>query len=169
MPVRCGWVFAWTLSKPQRAYNNIVYPKGGFVLHMLRYLMQDQKTGDKDFIDMMHDFVATYTNHNRQHRGLQGDCGEAHEARAGSWMAMGGWTGSSASGCTARNCPAIAWTIRWRRRKRGKVMLTAKVTQADVSEAFRMRVPVVRGVRRAHAEAGLGPGAGFHHDEGISR
>jgi aminopeptidase N len=42
-----------------RAYNRLVYPKGGYVLHMLRSLMWESKTGDSDFIAMMHDFVQT--------------------------------------------------------------------------------------------------------------
>src|SRR5581483_6781322 len=45
-------------------YNRLVYPKGGYVLHMLRYLMFDRETGDREFIDMMHDFTKTYANRN---------------------------------------------------------------------------------------------------------
>ncbi len=45
--------------KNQSAYRKLIYPKGGFVLHMLRYQMWDAKTGDQDFIDMMHDFVKS--------------------------------------------------------------------------------------------------------------
>ena len=50
--------------KTQGAYNRLVYPKGGFILHMLRYLMLDPKTGDADFIAMMKDFVQTFRNQN---------------------------------------------------------------------------------------------------------
>ena len=50
--------------KTQGAYSRLVYPKGGYVLHMLRYLMQDQKTGDADFVATMKDFVQTYRHQN---------------------------------------------------------------------------------------------------------
>ena len=50
--------------KTQGAYNRLVYPKGGYILHMLRYLMLDPKTGDADFIAMMKDFVQTFHNQN---------------------------------------------------------------------------------------------------------
>jgi hypothetical protein len=39
--------------------------KGAFVLHMLRCLMLDPASGDKDFISLMHDFVSTFA-----HRGV---------------------------------------------------------------------------------------------------
>ena len=50
--------------KTPGAYQRVVYPKGGYILHMLRYLMQDQKTGDNDFIATMKDFVETYKGQN---------------------------------------------------------------------------------------------------------
>lgn len=50
--------------KTGRAYNNLVYAKGGYVLHMLRFLMFEPKAGDADFIAMMKDFVTTYKDKN---------------------------------------------------------------------------------------------------------
>lgn len=38
----------------------LIYPKGAYVLHMIRMMMHDNQTGDKQFKDMMHDFVETY-------------------------------------------------------------------------------------------------------------
>jgi hypothetical protein len=42
-------------------YRRLIYPKGGYVLHMLRMMMWDRQKGDTDFRDMMRDFVATYS------------------------------------------------------------------------------------------------------------
>jgi hypothetical protein len=42
------------------AYNRLVYPKGGYVLHMLRMMMWDPKTGDQAFKEMMREFVRTH-------------------------------------------------------------------------------------------------------------
>ena len=42
--------------------RRLIYPKGGYVLHMLREMMFDRQTKDQRFRDMMHDFVAAYTN-----------------------------------------------------------------------------------------------------------
>jgi hypothetical protein len=41
-------------------YQNLVYPKGAYILHMIRMMMYSPKTGDDDFRAMMHDFVDTY-------------------------------------------------------------------------------------------------------------
>ena len=42
--------------------RRLIYPKGGYILHMLRMMMWDNRTGDQKFIEMMHDFVKTYGN-----------------------------------------------------------------------------------------------------------
>ncbi len=39
----------------------LIYPKGGYILHMVRMMMWDRQTGDARFKAMMQDFVKTYT------------------------------------------------------------------------------------------------------------
>jgi len=41
-------------------YRNLVYPKGAYILHMIRMMMWSPKDGDQRFIDTMHDFLTTY-------------------------------------------------------------------------------------------------------------
>jgi aminopeptidase N len=41
-------------------YQNLVYPKGAYILHMIRMMMWSNQQGDARFIEMMHDFLATY-------------------------------------------------------------------------------------------------------------
>jgi aminopeptidase N len=41
-------------------YQNLVYPKGAYILHMIRMMMWTPKDGDGRFIATMHDFLATY-------------------------------------------------------------------------------------------------------------
>lgn len=43
------------------AYQNVTYPKGAYVLQMLRSMMRADD--DKPFIDMMHDFVESHRDH----------------------------------------------------------------------------------------------------------
>lgn len=40
--------------------RRLIYPKGAYVLHMIRMMMHDRQTGDKQFKEMMQDFVNTY-------------------------------------------------------------------------------------------------------------
>lgn len=52
-------------AKHRGGYSNIVYKKGGWVLHMLRMLLLDpsnKKGQDTRFIEMMRDFTSTYAN-----------------------------------------------------------------------------------------------------------
>lgn len=41
-------------------YQNLVYPKGAFILQMIRSMMWSRQDGDQRFIDTMHDFLNTY-------------------------------------------------------------------------------------------------------------
>ena len=40
--------------------RRLIYPKGAYVLHMIRTMMYDNRTGDKLFKETMQDFVSTY-------------------------------------------------------------------------------------------------------------
>jgi hypothetical protein len=53
--VSTGKVGGWT-------GQNVLYPKGAFILHMLRQMMYTQQKGDADFKAMMQDLVQTYRN-----------------------------------------------------------------------------------------------------------
>jgi hypothetical protein len=51
------------LSSPKAGYNiyeNLVYPKGAYILHMVRMMMWTPKDGDARFKDTMHDFVEAH-------------------------------------------------------------------------------------------------------------
>jgi len=41
--------------------RRLIYPKGAYVLHMVRMMMHDNRTGDKQFKETMQDFVKTYS------------------------------------------------------------------------------------------------------------
>jgi hypothetical protein len=51
------------LSSPNvgwNIYEDLVYPKGAYILHMIRMMMWTPKDGDQRFIDTMHDLLASY-------------------------------------------------------------------------------------------------------------
>ena len=41
-------------------YRDLIYPKGAYILQMIRMMMWSPKTGDEAFKAMMHDFTSTY-------------------------------------------------------------------------------------------------------------
>jgi hypothetical protein len=63
-PITQGWRLS--SQRTPRAYQSLIYEKGAFVLHMLRMLMWDvkQKNPDAPFIEMMKDFVTSYSEKN---------------------------------------------------------------------------------------------------------
>ena len=40
--------------------RRLIYPKGAYVLYMIRMMMHDNRDGDKQFKEAMQDFVSTY-------------------------------------------------------------------------------------------------------------
>ena len=127
--------------KTPDAYNSLVYPKGGYVLHMLRYLMRDSETGDAGFVAMMHDFTSKYAGKNassgdfqaivEQHMKPQMDLDGSNRMN---WF-FGEWLYGT-------QVPAYRLSYRLTPEPDGKVLFSGKVTQSQVGDGFRMRVPI---------------------------
>ncbi len=127
--------------KTQGAYNRLVYPKGGYVLHMLRAIMYDRNTGDQRFIEMMHDFVKTYFNANASTEGFKRVV-EKHMTPA---MDLDGnkrmdWFFNEWVYGTELPSYKLEYTIA--PEAGGKVTLKFTVAQSGVSERFKMLVPL---------------------------
>ena len=123
------------------AYQKLVYPKGGYILHMLRSLMWNAKTGDQDFISMMHDFVTANTGKNAStedflaavNRHMRPDLDLEGNGRA-DWFFREWVFGTEVPSYRLEYTTAPA--------DQGKVMFTGRLTQSGVSSGFRMRVPI---------------------------
>lgn len=136
-----------------RAYFDLVYAKGAYVLEMLRTLMWDPQTKDKAFIDMMHDLVASGMNRNLTT--------EEFKAVA-----------------TRHMTPALDlagdYTLNWffdewvygtdlpryklqysTRTEGGKIVVTGRLTQSGVSDGFRMKVPIYAELDKQNIRLGL--------------
>ena len=50
-------------AKTRAAYQFLVYPKGAYILHMIRMMFFTARDRDARFQLLMHDFVQTYFNH----------------------------------------------------------------------------------------------------------
>ncbi len=70
-PITMGWRLA-TRKSPEAA-QALVYAKGAYILHMLRMAMRQYGTPNPDakFIEMMKDFVATWSDKNPSTRDFQ--------------------------------------------------------------------------------------------------
>ena len=56
--------FRLSTPKTPAGYRRMIYPKGAYILQMIRMLMRDEKTGDRDFSDMMKDYVKVHLYQN---------------------------------------------------------------------------------------------------------
>ncbi|HUK43250.1 MAG TPA: M1 family aminopeptidase, partial [Candidatus Bathyarchaeia archaeon] len=123
------------------SYRRLVYPKGAYVLHMVRQMMWDRKTGDQRFKDMMHDFVATYSGkvattedfkamaekHITPEMNLQGN-------QKMDWF-FREWVYGTA-------LPTYAFDSSFAKNSAGDVVLKYKLTQSGVDKNFGMPVPI---------------------------
>jgi len=127
--------------KVHSGYQRIVYAKGAFVLQMLRYLMQDDRGGDQPFIDMMHDFLATYRGRiastsdfqRMVEKHMQHDMDLEHNGRM-DWFFQEWLYGT--------DVPSYRLDYTLAHAEGGKTLLTLKISQEGVGAQFKMRVPV---------------------------
>jgi len=115
--------------------------KGGYILHMLRCLMYDTKTGDDDFRAMMQDYVKQFANQSvstedfqrlvEQHMKPPMDMDGNHRM---DWF-FGEWI-------YGRDIPSYRLEYSLAAGDGGKKVLSGTLTQSGVSAGFRMIVPV---------------------------
>ncbi|MBC7930121.1 MAG: carboxypeptidase regulatory-like domain-containing protein [Rubrivivax sp.] len=114
----------------------MIYPKGAFILHMLRMMMFDRKRGDERFSAMMQDFIKS--NYNKD--VSTEDFKRAVEKHMTPQMDMAGnhrmdWFFDQWVYGTEMPSYRFEYTVRGN-------TLTGSVTQSGVSDGFQMPVPV---------------------------
>jgi hypothetical protein len=122
-------------------YRNLVYPKGAYILHMIRMMMYDRKEHDQRFKETMHDFVTTYsgraaTTENfkavvERHMSPQMDLGGNHKM---DWFFNEYVYGTA--------LPTYAFDYSFETGPSGEIVLALKLTQSGVDSNFRMLVPI---------------------------
>jgi len=127
--------------KAPRAYSQLVYPKGSYVLHMLRWMMYDRQTSDQRFIAMMRDFVKSHFNDNASTETFKAIV-EKHMTPQ---MDLDGnkrmdWFFSQWVYGTEVPRYKLDYTLT--PDADGKVILKGALTQSDVSKNFKMIVPI---------------------------
>lgn len=131
------------LSTPRTgdAYSRLVYPKGGYVVHMLRWMMFDMKTGDEAFSAMMKDFVTTHHNKNASTENFQAVV-EKHMQPSMDLAGDGKMDWFFKQWVYGTQIPSYDLQYRYEQGQGGQVTLVAKISQRGVSDDFRMAVPI---------------------------
>jgi hypothetical protein len=139
-PVTMGY----RMSNSRTGYQltrRLIYPKGAYILHMIRMMMYDNHTGDQHFKDTMHDFVRTYAGRSATTEDFKAMI-EKHMNRD---MDMAGnqkmdWFFDEYVYGTQLPTYKIDYTFDTG--ADGDVVFGFKVTQSNVKDDFRMPVPV---------------------------
>ncbi len=121
--------------------RHLLYPKGAYVLHMVRMMMWSPKTGDENFKVMMKDFVQTYGGHAVTTEDFKAAV-EKHMTPA---MNLSGnhrmdWFFDSYVYGTA--LPNYSLQSSFERDASGTPVLKFKLTQSNVTDNFHMLVPI---------------------------
>jgi hypothetical protein len=120
--------------------SSLIYPKGAYILHMLRMMMWNRDQGDAKFKTMMQDFIKSHRNqpistedfkdivekHMLPEMDLDGD-------KKMNWFFRQYVYGTELP--TYKLQQSVA-------NKNGQVVLNVKVTQSNVSDGFKMLVPL---------------------------
>ncbi|HEX3747429.1 MAG TPA: M1 family aminopeptidase [Bryobacteraceae bacterium] len=125
----------------QSAYDAVVYRKGAYVLQMLRMMMWDNKTGDKAFMDMMHDYVSTFMNRNASTEDFESIV-EKHMTPGMKLSADGKMSWFFNEWVYTTPVPRYKLDYTLTDADGGKCLLKATVTQSEVPQTFVMPVPI---------------------------
>lgn len=123
------------------AYQNVTYPKGAYVLEMLRSIMYDPDTKDQAFIDMMHDFVSSHQNSPASTESFKAIL-EKHMTKMMNLEGNGRMDWFFNEWVYGTQIPRYKFEYQTSPAENGKVKLQMTVTQSEVDEHFRMPVPV---------------------------
>ena len=121
--------------------RRLIYPKGAYILHMVRMMMWNGKTGDQTFIATMHDFVQTYSGK----AATTEDFKAVIEKHMTPEMDLDGnhrldWFFNEYVYGTA--LPTYKFEYTFQKDEKGDILFGFKATQSGVDDKFRMVVPI---------------------------
>jgi aminopeptidase N len=121
--------------------RRLIYPKGAYVLHMIRMMMHDNRTGDQRFKQMMQEFVNTYRGRAattedfkamvEKHMTPEMDLEANHRM---DWFFNEYVYGTQ--------LPSYQINATFATGSDGDVVMAVKLTQSNVNDSFRMLVPI---------------------------
>jgi hypothetical protein len=122
-------------------YQRLIYPKGAYILHMIRMMMWNNRTTDDKFIEMMKDFVKTYANQTATTEDFKAMV-EKHILPVMNVTGDGkmDWFFNEYVYGTA--LPSYGLDYSFKNSQDGKLVLHVKMTQSSVDDTFVMRVPI---------------------------
>jgi len=127
--------------RSEEAYQNLTYPKGAYVLQMLRSIMCRPEGDDKAFIEMMHDFVDSHRTRNASTESFKA-IAEKHMSKTMDLDRNGRLDWFFREWVYGEEVPRYKFEYQMSPADGGKFKLHMAVTQSEVSDNFVMIVPV---------------------------
>jgi aminopeptidase N len=127
--------------RTESAYQNVTYPKGAFILAMLRSLFYSNKDQDKAFIEMMHDFVDTHRDMPASTESFKAIV-EKHMPHSIDFQNNGRMDWFFRQWVYGTEVPRYKFEYQTSAGADGKVKLHMSIAQSEVSDDFAMLVPV---------------------------
>jgi aminopeptidase N len=134
----------YRMSNYRTGFNvtrDLIYPKGAYILHMLRMMMWNNESGDQQFKEMMHDFVKTYAGHAATTEDFKALV-ERHMTPDMQRIGGGKMDWFFNEYVYGTELPTYKVDYNFEKNAQGDVVLNLKLTQSDVSSNFRMLVPI---------------------------
>jgi hypothetical protein len=122
-------------------YDDLIYPKGAYVLHMLRMMMWTPQEKDAQFSATMHDFLETYRNKPASTEDFQ-HIVEKHMSPVMNLTHNGKMDWFFDEWVRGTQLPQYDFRYSLDRDKDGAVLLWIRIQQSNVSDDFQMLVPV---------------------------
>jgi aminopeptidase N len=125
------------------AYQNVTYPKGAYVLAMLRSMMYEpgQKEGDAAFIAMMHDFVETHRDKAATTESFKA-IADKHMTNLMDLGKNGRLDWFFSEWVYGTQVPKYQFEYQTSPADGGKVKVHMTITQSEVDDHFAMLVPI---------------------------
>ncbi len=121
--------------------RRLIYPKGAYILHMIRMMMYNNQTGDQNFKDTMHDFTSTYGGHSATTEDFKATV-EKHMTVDMQRIGSGKMDWFFDEYVYGTALPTYKLDSTFDKNADGDVVFGFKVTQSGVNDKFRMLVPV---------------------------
>ena len=127
--------------RSENAYQDVTYPKGAYVLQMLRSIMYSQDDGDKAFMAMMHDFVESHKDRPASTESFKA-IAEKHMSKTFDLAGNGKLDWFFNEWVYGTQIPRYHFEYQISPGENGKTKLHMTVTQSEVEDGFGMLVPV---------------------------
>jgi len=121
--------------------RRLIYPKGAYVLHMIRMMMHDNRTGDQRFKQMMQDFVNTYRGRAATTEDFKAMV-EKHMTQEMDLEANHRMDWFFNEYVYGTQLPSYQMNATFATGSDGDVVMAVKLTQSNVNDSFRMLVPI---------------------------